>query len=45
MFRQQFQLSQKRFKKRLNNSGGAVIAKIVKQITVGWERLDCVQNL
>lgn len=45
VFRQQFQLSQIGLEKRLNSSVGAIIAEIVEQITVGWERLNRVQNL
>ena len=45
MFRQQFQLSQIGLEKRLNSSVGAIIAEIVEQVTVGWERLNRVQNL
>ena len=39
VFRQKLQLSQIVFEKRLNSSVRAIIAKIVEQITVGWERL------
>lgn len=45
VFRQQFQLSQIGLEKRLNSSVGAIIAEIVEQVTVGWERLNRVQNL
>ena len=45
MFCQQFQLSQIGLEKRLNSSVGAMIAEIVEQVTVGWERLNRVQNL
>jgi len=45
VFRQQFQLSQIGFEKRLNSSVGAIIAEIIEQVTVGWERLNGVQNL
>jgi len=45
VFRQQFQLSQIGLEKRLNSSVGAIIADIVEQVTVGWERLNRVQNL
>jgi hypothetical protein len=45
VFGQQFQLSQIGLEKRLNSSVGAIIADIVEQVTVGWERLNRVQNL
>ena len=45
VFRQQFHLSQIGLEKRLNSSVGAIIAEIVEQVTVGWERLNRVQNL
>lgn len=45
VFRQQFQLSQIVLEKRLNSSVGAIIAEIVEKVTVGWERLNRVQNL
>lgn len=45
VFRQQFQLSQIGLEKCLNSSVGAIIAEIVEQVTVGWERLNCGQNL